>query len=137
MTCAYAVRGALQKLSGVEKVDVSLNKGLATVTLKPGNTVRLPDVWEAVRKNGFSPKETRVVLRGEVVGGSKTELKITGTNEVYVLLSDPKTPKRIDDVRRHAGKTVTLEEVLQPGKDSKTAVPLTVTAVKELVERGK
>ena len=86
MTCAYAVRGALQKFSGVEKVDVSLNKGLATVTLKPGNTVRLTEVWETVRKNGFTPKETKVVVRGEVVGGAKTELKVTGTNEVYAFL---------------------------------------------------
>ena len=83
MTCAYAVRGALQKFSGVEKVDVSLNKGLATVTLKPGNAVRLADVWETVRKNGFTPKETKVVIRGDVVGGANTALKVTGTNESY------------------------------------------------------
>src|SRR3982750_4308451 len=104
MTCAYAVRGALQKFSGVEKVDVSLNKGLATVTLKPGNTVHVSDMWETVRKNGFTPKETRVLLRGEVTSGGKTELKVTGTNEVYELLSHSKAPKALDDVRREAGK---------------------------------
>jgi copper chaperone CopZ len=94
MTCAYAVRGALQKFSGVEKVDVSLNKGMATVTLKPGNTVRLSDVWETVRKNGFTPKETKVVIRGEVVGGTNTELKVTGSNEAYRLLPAPRLRKR-------------------------------------------
>ena len=127
MTCAYAVRGALQKFSGVENVDVSLNKGLATVTLKPGNTVRLQDVWEtAIRKNGFTPKETKVVIRGEVIGGAKPELKVSGTNERYVLVSD----KTVNDVGRYVGKTVTLEGKLQPGKDSKTAVPLVVTGIK-------
>jgi len=129
MTCAYAVRGALLKFSGVEKVDVSLNKGLATVTLQPGNTVRLKDVWETVRKNGFTPKETRVVLRGEV-GGTKPELRVSGTGEVYALVADSKAPKSIDEVRRHAGKTVTLEGTLRPGKDTKAAVPLVVTGVK-------
>lgn len=128
MTCAYAVRGALQKFSGVEKVDVSLNKGLAIVTLKPGNTVRLSDVWDTVRKNGFTPKETRVIVRGEV--GAKPELKVTGSNEVYMLLVDSKAPKALDDVRRHVGKTVTVEGRLEPPKDSKTAVPLVVTGVK-------
>ena len=130
MTCAYAVRGALQKFSGVEKVDVSLNKGLATVTLKPGNTVRLTDVWETVRKNGFTPKETKVVVRGEVLGGSKTELKVTGTNEVYGLVPDPKAPKAMDEVRRQAGKTLTVEGILEPPKDSKKAVPLILTGRK-------
>jgi copper chaperone CopZ len=128
MTCAYAVRGALQKFSGVEKVDVSLNKGLATVRLKPGNTVRLSDVWDTVRKNGFTPKETRVVVRGEV--GAKPELKVTGSNEVYALLADSKAPKALDDVRRHAGKTVAVEGTLEPPKDSKAPVPLRVTGVK-------
>jgi copper chaperone CopZ len=130
MTCAFAVRGALQKLSGVEKVDVSLNKGLTTVTLKPGNTLRLRDVWEAVRKNGFTPKETKAVVRGEVIGGAKTELKVTGTNEAYGLLADSKASKAIDEVRRHAGKTVTVEGTLEPPKDAKAAVPLMVTGIK-------
>jgi copper chaperone CopZ len=130
MTCAYAVRGALQKFSGVEKVDVSLNKGLATVTLKPGNTVRLSDVWETVRKNGFTPKHTRVVVRGEVVQGPKAEFKVTGSNEVYGLSADPKAPKAFEEIQRHAGKIVTLEGTLEPSKDSKTAVPLSVSGVK-------
>ena len=130
MTCAYAVRGALQKFSGVEKVDVSLNKGLATVTLKPGNAVRLSDVWETVRKNGFTPKETKVVIRGDVVGGTNSELKVTGTNETYRLLPAPKAQTAVDEVRRYVGKTVTVEGTLHPMKDSKAAVPLTVTGVK-------
>lgn len=131
MTCAYAVRVALQKFSGVEKVDVSLNKGLATVTLKPGNTVRVREVWEtAIRKNGFTPKETKVVVRGEVIGGANPELKITGSNEVYRLVADPKALKAIDEVRRHAGKTITIEGRLEPPKDAKTAVPLMVSGIK-------
>jgi copper chaperone CopZ len=130
MTCAYAVRGALQKFSGVEKVDVSLNKGLATVTLMPGNTVRLTEVWDTVRKNGFTPKETKVVVRGEVIGGPKAELKVTGTREVYAFLADAKAPKALDEVRRHTGKTITVEGTFEPPKDSKTAVPFIVTRVK-------
>src|SRR3954454_18902252 len=98
MTCAYAVRGALHKFSGLEKVEVSLNKGLATVTLKPGNTVHVSDMWETVRKNGFTPKKTQIVVRGEVVTQGKAAFKVTGTGEVYELASDPKTPKALDEV---------------------------------------
>jgi copper chaperone CopZ len=38
-TRALAVDVALKKVAGVESVEVSLKKGLATVRLKPGNTV--------------------------------------------------------------------------------------------------
>lgn len=127
MTCAYAVRGALQKIAGVESVEVSLNKGLASVKLKQGNNVRLPDVWETVRENGFTPKETRVIARGEVVPGTKLELKLTGANQTYDLIPDPKARAAIDEVRRQVGKTLTLEGRLQPLKDLKAPVPLMVT----------
>jgi copper chaperone CopZ len=130
MTCAYAVRGALQKFSGVAKVEVSLNKGLATVTLKAGNSVHVVELWEAIRKNGFTPKETRVVARGEVAAGGRSELKIGGTNDVYELAADPQAPKVLDEVRREAGKTVTVTGTLQPAKDVRTRVPLVVSALK-------
>jgi copper chaperone CopZ len=43
---------ALKKVAGVESVEVSLNKGLATVKLKTGNTVSVPQLWELTHKNG-------------------------------------------------------------------------------------
>src|SRR5712691_10079502 len=90
MTCAYAVRGALKKFSGVESVEVSLNKGLATVKLKPGNTVQPQECWEAVRKSGFTPKETRVVVRGEITSAGRQQFKVAGTNQLFDLKGDPK-----------------------------------------------
>ena len=68
MTCAYAVRVALMKFPGVESADVSLNKGLATLKLKPGNNIRPSEFWEAIRKNGNTAKATQVTVRGEVQG---------------------------------------------------------------------
>ena len=90
MTCAYAVRGALKKFSGVESVEVSLNKGLASVKLKPGNTVQPQEFWEAVRRNGFTPKETRVMVRGEVTNAGRLQFKVSGTNQIFELKADPK-----------------------------------------------
>src|ERR1044072_3413049 len=88
MTCAYAVRVALQKFSGVESADVSLNKGLATVKLKSGNTIRPSEFWDAIRKNGNTPKVTHVTVRGEVQADG-TQLKVSGSNEVFALKAAP------------------------------------------------
>jgi copper chaperone CopZ len=126
MTCAYAVRGALKKFPGVESVEVSLNKGLATVKLKPGNTVRPQDFWEAVRKNGFTPKETRVLVRGEVTNTGQPQLKVTGTDQLLDLKAEPKL---LDQARLLAGQTVTVEGALTPAKDFKAQVPLDVKAI--------
>src|SRR5215212_4919364 len=88
MTCAYAVRVALQKFPGVESADVSLNKGLATVKLKPGNAIRPSELWEAIRKNGNTPKNTRVVVRGEILG-TGNQLQVSGSREVFMLKASP------------------------------------------------
>src|SRR6476646_4279655 len=109
MTCAFAVRGALKKLSGVESVDVSLNKGLASVKLKSGNTLRPEALWETVRRNGFTPKGTSVVVRGEVDAG---KLTVTGTKQVFDLAPDPKNPKGLDELQGQPSKMLTVQGTL-------------------------
>jgi copper chaperone CopZ len=127
MTCAYAVRGALKKFQGVESVDVSLNKGLATVKLRSGNTLHPQEFWEAVHRNGFTPKATRVVVRGEAIGGG-SQLKVTGTNQIFELKADLKT---LAEVQRMAGKTILVEGVLTTDQDQKKSIPLEVRSVRE------
>lgn len=131
MTCAFAVRGAIKKIAGVETVDVSLNKGLATVKMKPGNKVALEQIWETVRKNGFTPKETNVVLRGELVQASgKLQVKVSGSNRSYDLIADPKAPRALDEAKSLTGKAVTIEGSLNPGKDLAAALPLLVRRIR-------
>ena len=125
MTCAYAVRVALQKYSGVASVDVSLSKGLATVKLKPGNKIRPAELWETIRKNGHTNKPNRVFVRGEIIGNGN-ELKVAGTEEIFTLQEDPRVA---GEVKKLAGKIVTVEGTLTPDKDLKRPVPLRVEAI--------
>jgi copper chaperone CopZ len=127
MTCAYAVRVALLKFPGVESADVSLNKGLATVKLKPGNTVRPVQFWESIRKNGNTPKTTRVMVRGEILGNGD-QLRVSGSQEMFRLKAGPEV---IQQLKESTGKTVTVEAALTPEKELKTAVPLEVQAIRQ------
>lgn len=115
MTCAYAVRGALGKISGVESVEVSLNKGLATMKLRPGNTIGLGQVWDTIKNNGFTTKDTRVVARGEVVeANGKPHLKLTGTDQVFNLVPDPKAKQVFELVKKQIGRSVVVEGRMTP-----------------------
>jgi hypothetical protein len=131
MICAHAVSVDIKRFSGVEAVDVSLNKGAAAVKLKPGNTVVLEEFWQAIRKDGFTPKETHVVVRGVVEGGT---FKVTGTSQSYGLAADPEAPNIMNEVAKNSGKIVTIEGRLIPAKDFKSHVPL---LLRGLVVAGK
>lgn len=131
MTCAHVVYVALKKMPGVESVDVSLNKGLATVKLKPGNTVSVPQFWQLLHEKGYTPKATTVSVRGELAETQgHVQLKVTGAKDVLVLAADSKNPGAYSEASQKLGQTVIVTGVMVPGKDLKSATPLQVNQVK-------
>lgn len=131
MTCAHIVDVALKKMPGVESVDVSLNKGLATVKLKPGNTLSVPQFWELLHQKGYTPKATAVSVRGELSGGGdRLQLKVSGTKDALKLAPDPKNGGAYNEAAKKVGQSVVIQGVMAPGKDLKALVPLQVSQVK-------
>ena len=83
------MRVSLLSVSGVATVDVSLEKGLATVKLKLGNSVTFKQLQAAITKNGFTMKESRIVAAGKLVSAEgNTKLQISGSNEVVSLMPE-------------------------------------------------
>jgi copper chaperone CopZ len=137
MTCAHVVYVALKKLPGVDKVDVSLNKGLATVKLKPGNTVTVSQLWKLIHDQGYTPKTTVVLIRGELSGNqAKLQLKVTGTNVVMPLAPDTQNPAVYRKLGNSVGQTVILRGVLNPAKNFTMPVALQVTEVIPSNQKG-
>jgi copper chaperone CopZ len=131
MTCAHIVDVALKKVPGVESVEVSLNKGLATVKLKPGNSVSVPQFWELLHQKGYTPKATNVLVRGDLVNfEGRLQLKVSGTKETLELVSDPKNATAYGDVSKKLGQTVVIQGVMVPVKDLEILVPLQVSQMK-------
>jgi Heavy-metal-associated domain len=116
------VRVSLKAVPGVDTVDVSLEKGLATVKMKPGNTTTLKQLNEAIAKNGFTMKDSTAIVAGTfVTTNGKTALQVSGSNDVLNLL--PESNSAVDAVS-FAGKSILVEGVL-PGA-SKGKVPDTI-----------
>ena len=83
------MRVSLKSVSGVDSVDVSLEKGLASVKLKPGNTATLKQLNDAITKNGFTMKQSTATIAGKVVvTNGKTMLQVSGSNEMLELVPD-------------------------------------------------
>jgi copper chaperone CopZ len=130
MTCAHIVDVALKKTPGVESVDVSLNKGLATVKLKSGNTASVPQFWQLLHEKGYTPKTTTVSVRGELAGSpGALQLRVSGTKDVINISPDPKNVAAYDAAAKKTGQAVSIQGVMMPGKDLKALTPLQVIQV--------
>jgi hypothetical protein len=96
---------SLKSVSGVDSVDVSLEKGLAAVKMKPGNTTTLKQLNEAITKNGFTMKDSTAVVVGTVTSeGGKQMLHVSGSNDLLVLV-----PQSGQSDAATVGKSVVVE----------------------------
>ena len=86
------MRVSLKAVPGVDSVDVSLEKGLAVVRMKPGNATTLKELNQAITKNGFTMKDSTAIVVGTVVTTQgKMALQVSGSNEVLNLVHDSGT----------------------------------------------
>ena len=53
--CAHHVKTTIENLNGVDKVDVNLRKGEASVTLSKANPATAETIAQAVKGVGYEP----------------------------------------------------------------------------------
>ena len=111
------MRVSLKSVSGVDSVDVSLQKGLAVVKMKPGNVTTLKQLNEAITKNGFTMKDSTATVIGTVASSGDNEtLRVSGSNDVLQLVPQSGAP----NVTSRVGKTVVVEGTIPEGAKGKT-----------------
>ena len=112
------MRVSLKSVSGVDLVQVSLEKGLAVVKMKPGNTTQLKQLNEAITRNGFTMKDSTAIVVGTVAStNGKAALLVTGSNEALQLV--PQSGAAAPTVTSLVGKTVVVEGVIPEGAKGK------------------
>jgi hypothetical protein len=116
----------MKRIDGVESVDVSLKEGAATVKLKAGNHVTVEDVRDAIRKNGFTPKGSEVIVAGKVIErNGKPALAVSGGDVVYLLGESNEAKGKLSEWRKLTGHDVVVKGHL-PESSGKAAEPQTL-----------
>jgi copper chaperone CopZ len=123
------VRVSLKSVPGVDTVNVSLEKGLASVTLKPGNSATLKQLGDAIAKNGFTMKQSEATIAGQVVqDAGKLKLQVTGSNERLELVPDANAQPVPANL---AGNTVEVTGTIPEAAKGKTPEVIRYRTVKE------
>jgi hypothetical protein len=112
----------VKSIAGIDTVKVSLEKGVASITLKPQNTVTMQQLHEAVVKNGFTMKQCSATVVGTLqFSGAHVQLKVSGSNDVLSLQPDTGAFALAPDM---AGKTVLVMGILPEGDHGATPTVL-------------
>lgn len=117
----------MKKIPGVESVDVSLNRGLVSIRLKPGNTVAIEQVRKAIEDDAFTPKDARVIAVGELVSrGGKLQFKVVGTSETFPVAPTPHAPWQ-----KEIGHRLTVNGLISAPTKRGQSGTLQITSVSE------
>jgi copper chaperone CopZ len=123
------VRVSLKAVPGVDSVDVSLEKGLAAVKMKPGNTTTLKQLNEAIAKNGFTMKDSSAVVAGTVaVTNGVATLTVTGSNDLLRLVPQSASAPSASTM---VGKIVVVEGTIPEAGKGKAADSIRYQSITE------
>jgi len=126
--CAHGVKVAVQKVDGVESVQLSLERAEADIRLKPENRVSLDQFRRIVKGNGFEPREAKVSVVGSVRNaGGKLTFEVPGTSAPVVIATEGSAPAVYKQLESSAAGGVPVEITgtvarLPDGRDSLKAV---------------
>jgi len=123
------VRVSLKSVSGVDSVDVSLAKGLASVKMKPGNTATLKLLQNAIIRNGFTMKDSTAAVAGTIViANGKAQLQVSGSNELLVLVPESQAA---GDATSLGGKSVLVEGTIPEAAKGKLPDSIRYRSIRE------
>ena len=123
------MRVSLKAVPGVDSVDVNLEKGLAVVKLKLGNTATLKQLNEAIAKNGFTMKDSMATVAGAVtLTDSDAMLKVSGSDDMLRLVPESASAPNATSM---VGKTVLVEGTIPEAGKGKAPGSLRYQSITE------
>jgi copper chaperone CopZ len=117
------VRVAIRKLPGVESVDVSLERAITDVRLKPGNTLTLGQLRQIIKSNGFNAKEATVTAVGSLTQrDGEPAVTVSIINAVWLIVPGSGSRLVYEDAARRGesreSQAVEVTGVVQEPRDS-------------------
>lgn len=109
-SCSDSLGKAFEKMRGVKHVDVSQEHASVTLELADQNRIAIEQVWDTIKRIGFTPGDANVTVRGAVKGAS---LVISVIDKTIAI-----------EGRAPEGDNVELKGIIAPPPDPRTPIKL-------------
>jgi copper chaperone CopZ len=111
-SCTETLTAAFKRMRGVESVEVDFKAATVALKFAPQNRLGVDQVWDAIKRVGFTPARTDVKVRGSVKG---TKLEVPEINKTFEI--DGPAPE---------GDSVELKGTTAPPPDPRTPVRIKI-----------
>jgi len=111
-SCSVNLEGAFKRIRGVDKAEVDYKNRTVRLELAEKNRVGVEQVWDAVKRVGFTPGDTKVTVRGAVKG---QKLEVPETGKTYTI-----------EGQSTEGDSVELAGTITPPPDPRAAVVIRI-----------
>ena len=81
-SCSDSLGSLLKRMRGVENVEIDYKAATVRLDLAAQNRIGIEQVWDAIKRVGFTPGTTKVDVRG-VVSGNRIEVR--EANKTYQI----------------------------------------------------
>ena len=109
--CSENLSGALKRMRGVEDASVDFKAGTVNVKLASQNRLGPEQIWDAIKRVGFTPGATELRVRGSIRNGK---------------LEVPESGKIFDIEGGAAGENIELKGTTAPPADPRTAIRIKI-----------
>ena len=102
----------MQKLPGVETVEVSLTKASTDIRFRPGNTVTLAQLREVIKNGGFKSGTIQITATAKLVrDNSRVTSDLAPSKVTLIVESDPANPSGYAEARKLADSAPGIVEI--------------------------
>lgn len=96
--CAYSVEKALGQLDGVSAVEVSLENGIATLSLTADAEPDMAEIRKIIKRSGFTPRAADVRLEGRLTSVNAERQLVVGEQRFTLEPTEAVPAGRLDAV---------------------------------------
>lgn len=118
--CAYGIQKGVMALPGVKQATVNLNTGVASIVLAPDSPTTLAQIRKVILEHGFSPKQARVMLSGELQQNTGRYWLIAGGTRYLLSATKPGILSTLKP-----GEHIVVEGQIAAGHEQDSAVTVT------------
>ncbi len=104
--CAYGLEKKLKDIKGVGDIKINVDKGVAMLENKQGESIELERIESTVEDAGFTPRELTASATGKISQSAGSELLVVSDSKDQFILQENEQLKKLRSVVKGSGKLV-------------------------------